>query len=72
MRGRINNADRLQRLIAAGLLIVLNAVGIADSPDWTRFAALAVQVELLATGLVGWCPVYWSLGVSAKPDAPRT
>lgn len=64
MRGHINNADRLQRLIAAGLLIGLNAAGIAYSPDWTRWAALAVQIELLATGLVGWCPVYWSMARS--------
>ncbi len=64
MRGRINQADRLQRLVVAAVLIALNAAGLAQSPDWTRWLALAVQVELLATGLVGWCPFYWSLGVS--------
>ncbi len=63
MRGAINQADRLQRLVAGGLLIGLNAFGLQESPDWTRYLALVVQLELFLTGLVGWCPFYWSLGL---------
>ncbi len=64
MRGAINQADRLQRLVVGGVLIVLNGFGLQESPDWTRWLALAVQLELFATGLGGWCPFYWSMGLS--------
>ena len=64
MRGQINSADRLQRLVTATLLIGLNAIGLTDSQDWTRWIALAIQIELLATSVAGWCPFYWSFGLS--------
>ncbi len=64
MRGAINQADRLQRLVVGGALILLNGLGISESQDWTRWLALVVQLELFATGLVGWCPFYWSLNRS--------
>ena len=67
MRGTINSADRIQRLIAGSLLLVLNLLGIQESQDWTPWFALVVQLELLATGLAGWCPVYWSLGRRGAP-----
>ena len=64
-RGTIVTADRLQRLVAAVLLILLNVVGIWRAPDSLKWLALAVQLELLITGLIGWCPFYWALGASA-------
>ncbi len=66
MRGRINQADRLQRLVTGAVLIALNGIGLTESADWTRWLALAVQMELLATGLAGWCPFYWSLRLSRR------
>ena len=66
MRGRINSADRLQRLSLGTGLLVLNAIGLAESPDWTRWAALALQLELLATAVAGWCPFYWTLGLGGR------
>jgi hypothetical protein len=63
MRGQINEADRLQRILAGGALILLNSIGLIQAPDWPRWVALAVQLELLATGLAGWCPFYWSFGL---------
>ena len=68
MRGTINRADRLQRLVVGGVLILLNGFGLQESPDWTRWVALIVQLELFATGLVAWCPFYWSLGLSRAAD----
>jgi hypothetical protein len=62
MRGAINQADRMQRLVVGGLLILLTGFGIQESSDWTRWFALAIQFELFATVIVGWCPFYWSLG----------
>ena len=66
MRGRINQADRLQRLVVGGVLILLNGFGLQESSDWTRWLALAVQLELFGTGLAGWCPFYWSLALSRR------
>lgn len=28
--------------------------------EWRGIVAIALQSELLLTGIVGWCPVYWS------------
>jgi hypothetical protein len=64
MRGQINRADRTQRLVTATTLIVLNAIGLSEFTEWTRWLALGIQIELLATALAGWCPFYWSFGLS--------
>ena len=61
MGGGIHEADRVQRLVIGGLLIVLTVSGLEGSSEWTRWLALLVQLELFATGLAGWCPFYWSL-----------
>lgn len=66
MRGQINSADRLQRLSLGSALLLLNAIGLATSPDWTRWIALGLQFELLATAVAGWCPFYWSLGIGRE------
>ena len=61
MHGKVQPADRTQRVALGVVLILLNATGLAKSPDWAKWTALALQVELLLTGLAGWCPLYWSL-----------
>ena len=61
MHGHVQPEDRIQRVAFAVVFISLNAVGLAKSPDWAKWTALALQLELLLTGLSGWCPLYWSL-----------
>ena len=56
--GRIPFPDRIQRLLMAACLMVLNVFGLLKSADWLKWTALVVQVELLLTGLAGWCPIY--------------
>lgn len=67
-RGRVGSADRKQRIIIGLVLLGLNAVGLAKDPDWIRWAALAVQVELIGSALIGWCPLYWSFGTNSCPS----
>ncbi len=68
-RGRVAYADRLQRILMALVLIFLNLFGIFESPTYPKFIALAIQLELLLTGLIGWCPFYWSLGIGHDDES---
>lgn len=67
-RGRVGSADRLQRLVIGVILITLNAIGLIRFPDWTKWLALVFQMELVATGLLGWCPFYWVCRVQSRTD----
>lgn len=69
-QGRIHFADRLQRLILGGLLLLINIMGMTESVDWKNWVALVLQLELLETALVGWCPITWAchLGAFTNPN----
>ena len=69
-QGRIHSADRLQRLILGGLLLLINIMGMTESVDWKNWLALVLQLELLGTALVGWCPITWAcdLGATTNPN----
>ena len=62
LRGRVGSPDRVQRLSIGLVLMGLNVAGLIVHPEWLKWAALLVQVELVGTALVGWCPLYWSFG----------
>jgi hypothetical protein len=55
----------MQRLVIGLILLGLNSIGLVSDPDRIRFAALGVQLELIITALVGWCPLYWSFGTNS-------
>jgi hypothetical protein len=71
MRGRVGSADRIQRIIIGVVLLGLNIIGLAKEPDWVRWASLAVQIELIGSALIGWCPLYWSFGTNSCPRGSR-
>lgn len=59
----MDGQDRAQRLIVG---VILLAINITNSLDATNFStlnliAMLIQVELIVTALVGWCPFYWSI-----------
>ena len=60
MLGRIPFPDRFQRIFLGTCLMALTVFGLLESSDWKKWAALVLQSELLVTGLVGWCPIYWA------------
>jgi len=63
MAGRVSLPDRLQRIIISLCLMALTVWGLIDATNWTLWVALALQTELLLTGLAGWCPIYWACRV---------
>ena len=69
-RGRIRFADRVQRLILGGLLLLINIMGMTESVDWKNWVAFVLQLELLGTALAGWCPITLAchLGSQTNPN----
>ena len=53
--GQVNRADRIQRMVIGCALMGLTISGLGDRVEWRTVIALALQIELLLTGLVGWC-----------------
>lgn len=65
--GQIEFSDRLQRLVMGLALISLNLFGLYRMPEeWTRWLALVLQVELIASGFVGWCPITFACRLRSK------
>ena len=61
LRGRVGFHDRTQRIMIGLILLVLNVIGMVTEPgDALRWAALIFHMDLIVTGLAGWCPVYWT------------
>ena len=52
--------DRILRIVAGIVLIALVFVGPQTPWGW-------IGVNLLATGLIGWCPAYVPFGISSCP-----
>ncbi len=71
MVGAVGREDQVQRLIIGAVLIMLNAVGLVKSPDWPKWVARGLQLELVCTGLIGWCPLYWSVRRTPRPNGLR-
>ena len=66
MLGRIPLPGRMQRIILGVLLMILTVIGIVESAEWKKWIALGLQMELVLTGLAGWCPIYWACNVSNR------
>jgi hypothetical protein len=59
MKSNVGGIDKILRIVA-GLALV--AWALMGGPVWAW-----VGVVFLATGLIGWCPVYPLLGMSTCP-----
>jgi len=57
MKSNVGGLDKILRIVAGLVLIGLGIAGIGA--PWTF-----VGVIPLATGLVGWCPLYLPFGIS--------
>ena len=68
LRGRVGSPDRAQRLTIGLILLVLNLLSmLRGEVDVMRWIALGVQIELITTALLGWCPLYWSFSTHSCP-----
>ena len=71
MIGTIPFPDRTQRVILGLVLMLLTVLGLLESSNWKKWGALVLQSELLLTGLVGWCPVYWACKIRNTQSGTR-
>ncbi len=71
MIGTIGFPDRTQRVVFGLGLMLLTILGLLESSDWKKRTALVLQSELLLTGLVGWCPIYWTCRIGKTKTGNR-
>ena len=57
MKSNVGGIDRILRIVAGALLVLLAASGQVGAWGW-------IGLLPLATGLVGWCPPYGLLGIN--------
>lgn len=60
MKLNVGGIDKVLRIIAGLVLIVLAFMGIGTPWTW-------IGVVPLATGLIGWCPLYPLIGLNTCP-----
>lgn len=60
MKSNVGGIDKILRIVAGLVLIVLAVMGIGA--PWTY-----IGVVPLVTGLMGWCPAYTLLGMNTCP-----
>jgi hypothetical protein len=60
MNANVGGIDRILRIVAGLVLIVLAIMGIGAPYTW-------IGIVPLATGLIGWCPAYTLFGMRTCP-----
>ncbi|MDO8777917.1 MAG: DUF2892 domain-containing protein [Burkholderiaceae bacterium] len=60
MKTNEGGIDRILRIVAGLALIGLTLTGTIGAWGW-------IGVVPLATGLIGWCPLYTMLGINSCP-----
>ncbi|NMG73199.1 YgaP family membrane protein [Aromatoleum diolicum] len=60
MNANVGGMDKILRIVAGLVLIVLAIMGIGAPWTW-------IGVVPLATGLLGWCPAYSIFGMNTCP-----
>ncbi len=60
MKANEGNVDRALRVLAGIVLIALAITGAIGIWGW-------IGIVPLATGLMGWCPLYTMLGINTCP-----
>lgn len=60
MKSNVGGADKILRIVAGLVLLVLAIMGIGA--PWTF-----IGIVPLATGLMGWCPAYSLFGLNTCP-----
>jgi len=63
MRGRVETTDRAVRVLVGGVALIFGLTQAGSIGAGWAYAADAVGVIGLLTGLAGWCPLYTFFGV---------
>ncbi len=64
MKANVGGIDKVLRIAAGAVLVVLAIMGIGAPWTW-------IGVVPLATGLLGWCPIYRVFGASSCPVSDK-
>ncbi len=65
MNANVGGIDRILRIVAGLVLVVLAVTGTVGAWGW-------IGVVPLLTGLIGWCPAYPLLGMNTCPLKKNT
>lgn len=60
MKTNVGSIDKILRIAAGVILIILAIMGIGTPWTW-------IGIVPLVTGLMGWCPAYTLIGVNTCP-----
>lgn len=60
MNANVGGIDRILRIVAGLVLVILAILGIGSPWTW-------IGIVPLATGLLGWCPAYTLFGLRTCP-----
>ncbi|MCK0512116.1 YgaP family membrane protein [Aromatoleum buckelii] len=60
MNANVGGIDRILRIVAGLVLVILAILGIGSPWTW-------IGVVPLTTGLLGWCPAYTLFGLRTCP-----
>jgi hypothetical protein len=63
----VGNPDRVIRVILGALLILVPFV--VALPAWAFWVAIVTGIVLVATAAIGFCPIYYALGLRTRPRA---
>jgi len=59
MKINISFTDRVQRTMMGFMLMILNGFNSYDHWNLISSISLLLQIELILTGVLGWCPLSW-------------
>ncbi len=68
MRLNVGTWDRILRVIAGGVLVVLLLTGVLNIGTGIGIAAAIAAAILIVTGAVSFCPAYGLLGLRTRSD----
>lgn len=69
MKNNVGTADRVIRILAALLLVVLYTTNTVTGPLST--VLLIISVVLLLTGIMQVCPIYYILKINTKQNKSK-
>lgn len=67
-----SNASRFDRLVRVAIGLVFLYLGWGDLvPGWLGVELMAIGVFALASGVIGWCPMYAMFGRGTRSRVTR-
>ena len=67
MKSNVGTIDRIIRVVGGAVLAGLGFAGVISG--WAGIAVGVVGLVFIATGAIGWCPIYAALGLKTRTSA---